>query len=129
MLILIISMIIFIAGIVFMYFGLKNWNDGLGIAGSFSLVIGGIVATVCVVMAITSHIDVEYKYQKDYMEYEILQEQIDSGNYNSITITSDIISYNKKVMNNKRYYNSPWIGLYYYEGCEKLPLLEVKDKK
>lgn len=129
MLILIISATIFLAGIVFTYFGFKNWNDGLEIAGAFSLVLGGIVAAVCVVIAITSHIDVEYKYQKDYMEYEILQEQIDSGNYNSTTITSDIISYNQKVMSNKRYYNSPWIGLYYYEGCEKLPLLEMKDKK
>lgn len=75
-----------------------------------------------------SHIDVEHQYQQDYMEYEILQEQIDSGNYTTITATSDIISYNQKVMNNRRYYNSPWVGLYYYDGCEKLPLLEIKDK-
>ena len=129
MLILIISIIILAAGIVFIYLASKTWKDDLALIGAILSAIGGFFTVVFIVMTIMSHINVGYQFQRDYMEYEILQEQIDSGNYNSITITSDIISYNQKVMNNKRYYNSPWIGLYYYEGCEKLPLLEMKDKK
>lgn len=108
---------------------IKKYNDGIIFCGSFCTAFGVFFVILCIILAGMSHTDVEYKYQKDYMEYEILQEQIDSGNYNSTTITSDIISYNQKVMDNRTYYNSPWIGLYYYEGCEKLPLLEIKDKK
>lgn len=129
MLILIISIIILVTGIVLLYLSFKNQKDVLVFIGAALLALGSIVAITCVTMVIMSHTDVEYQFQQDYMEYEILQEQIDSGNYNSTTITSDIISYNQKVTNNRIYYNSPWFGLYYYEGCEKLPLLEIKDKK
>ena len=129
MLILIISIIILVAGIVFTYLGFKTRKDGLEFTGATLSAIGGFFTVVFIVMTIMSHTNVGYQFQRDYMEYEILQEQIDSGNYNSTTITSEIISYNQKVMDNRTYYNSPWIGLYYYEGCEKLPLLEIKDKK
>lgn len=114
-------------GIVAVVMGCKNYQDGLEIGGTVITVLGGTVITICIMVAIASHMNVEHKYQKDYMEYEILQEQIDSGRYNSTTITSEIISYNRKVMNYKKYYDSPWIGLYFYEGCEKLPLLEINN--
>lgn len=128
MLILIISIIILVTGIVFLYLSFKNQKDVLVFIGIALSVLGGIAAIICVTMVIMSHTYVEYQFQQDYMEYEILQEQIDSGNYNSTTITSDIISYNQKVTTNRTYYNSPWFGLYYYEGCEKLPLLEIKSQ-
>ncbi len=130
MLILIISIVVLAVGIVFIRFTLKNQKyDSVECMGAILSAIGGFSTVVFIVMTIMSHTNVGYQFQRDYIEYEILQEQIDSGNYNSTTITSDIISYNQKVMDNKRYYNSPWVGLYYYEGCEKLPLLEIKDKK
>lgn len=129
MLILIISIIILAAGIAFTYLGFKTWKDGLEFTGAILSAIGGFFTVVFIVMTIMSHTNVGYQFQRDYMEYEILQEQIDSGNYNSTTITSDIVSYNQKVMDYRTHYNSPWVGLYYYEGCEKLPLLEIKDKK
>lgn len=132
MLILIISILALIVGAVFIYCSIKarrmRTQDELELTGVIFSVIGSIGTIICIVMIIISHINVEHQFQQDYIEYEILQEQIDSGNYNSITITSDIISYNQKVMNNRTYYNSPWIGLFYYKNCEKLPLLEIKDK-
>lgn len=128
MLILIISIIVLIVGISLMFLGDKKYNDGIVFCGSTFAALGGFFVILCITLAVMSHTGVEYKYQKDYMEYEILQEQIDSGNYNSITITSDIVSYNQKVMGYRTYYNSPWVGLYYYEGCGKLPLLEIKGQ-
>lgn len=128
MLILIISMLVTVVGIIAIAIGCKNYQDGLEIGGAIITTLGGIAIIVCITMAIASHINVEYKYQKDYMKYEILQEQIDSGRYDSTTITSEIISYNIQVMDYKKYYNSPWVGLYFYEGCEKLPLLEINNE-
>ena len=128
MLILIISIIVLIVGISLIFLGDKKYNDGIVFCGSTCAALGGFFVILCIILAVMSHTEVEYKHQKDYMEYEILQEQIDSGNYNSTTITSDIVSYNQKVMDYRTYYNSPWFGLYFYEGCEKLPLIEIKSK-
>lgn len=128
MLILIISILALVVGIVDRAIYSKNRNDLIGGSGFLIMFIGIIVIFYSSILAIDAHIDAEYKYQKDYMEYEILQEQIDSGKYNTITTASDIISYNKRVMDSKKYHNSPWIGLFYYDGCEKLPLLEVRQK-
>jgi len=88
---------------------------------------GIFILIICLPITISAHIHPDFKYQQDYIEYEVLQEQIDSGTYNSITITSEIISYNQKVMGYKKYADSKWIGIFFYEGCENLPLLEIKE--
>lgn len=111
--ILTIGMIVMVNGYVFM---------GIALSG-----LGGIAVAICATLALLSHINVKHKYQKDYLEYEILQKQINSGKYNITTLTSEMILYNWKIMDNQRYYNSPWVGLYFYKGCEKLPLLEIKN--
>lgn len=132
MLILIISIIALILGIALICISFKTYKDVLmyitGVIGGILSYLAFIAAICCIVFAIKSHTDVERKYQNDLIYYEFLQEQIDSDNDNVSITTSEMLSYNHYVMENKRYYNSPWVGLYYYEGCEKLPLLEMKDK-
>ena len=133
MLILIISIIALILGIALLFISFKTYKDVLiyttGVIGAILSFLGCLAAICCMVFAIKSHTNVEHKYQNDLAYYEFLQEQIDSDSDNVSITTSEMLSYNQYVMNNKRYYNSPWVGLYYYEGCEKLPLLEIKDKK
>lgn len=127
MLILIISILLLIMGLVIWKIGKKKYRDGIEFSGIIITIFSAIAVMICVALTMASHINVENQYQKDYMEYEILQAHIDSEEYNKVTIASEVISYNRKVMDNRKYYNSPWIGLYYYEGCETLPLLDMKD--
>ena len=126
MLILIISILLLIIGLVIWKIGKKKYRDGIEFGGIIVSIFSAIAVVVCIVLTMTSHINIENQYQKDYMEYEILQAQMDSEESNKVTIASEVISYNRKVMDYQKYYSSPWIGLYYYDGCETLPLLNIE---
>jgi hypothetical protein len=98
--------------------------DFLSVSG---VVIGLLSTLICVLFLIGNNINPELKYRKDEITYEILQEQVDNGDYNSTTLTSDIIEYNQKVTEYKDKYDSPWVGWFYYKDCEKLPFVEIRE--
>lgn len=133
MLITLICAAVLVVGIVSFIVNYKVFYDDVNllyIIGVTFSVLGVIGVLCCGTLLITENINPELKYRKDEIEYEILQEQVDNGEYNSTTLTSNIISYNQKVTDYKERYDSPWVGWFYYEGCEKLPFVVVKgDEK
>ena len=102
-------------------------SDTIMTIGLIFTIFGAIANIFCFGFLIGNNINPELQYRKDEITYEILQEQVDNGDYNSTTLTSNIIEYNQKVTEYKDRYDSPWVGWFYYKDCEKLPFVEIRE--
>ena len=130
MLVTLISLSVLVAGIICIILDRRYmFTDWIVHTGVIATIIGAGLSFVCACMIIDTNINPELQYRQDEIEYEILQEQVDSGDYKSATLTSDIIEYNQRVTDYKERYNSPWIGWFYYKECEKLPFVEILSKE
>ena len=68
-----------------------------------------------------------------YYDYSNLTYQLSNNFYNRLTydgrkqLMDDILNYNKKVLNGRAKHNNVWVGAFYPEDYESLPLIELEN--
>lgn len=68
------------------------------------------------------------------VKHDVLQEQLDKDYYNKITydgrqqLMYDIASYNSTVLMGRAKKHSKWIGVFYPEDWDSIPLIELNEE-
>jgi hypothetical protein len=98
-----------------------------GIACLFGGVVSGIIATICVVFFIGSHI--QYFKASDKLKLEQQRAAIiyclESSPESVVGLASDISEYNSTIMTGRLRHNSIWFSNITYDFYDELELIEV----
>ena len=107
------------------------WNDWEG------WIIGGmcfLIITVILCGVALSHNNFKDMYTEQIQyEYANLTHQLSNNYYNRLTydgrkqLMDDILDYNKKVLNGRAKHNNVWVGAFYPEDYESLPLITLEN--
>lgn len=98
----------------------SEWRLDIGaLLMAINAAIGVIIGTIIIVNTIAP----EHKFEQDMIEYNVLQYEEENG---YISFAEDVVDYNHKVNNYKKWANNPWVNWFYYDGCEDLPYYELK---
>ena len=117
MLILIISIILFILGIIGLYKGFDDWLEIIGIFGS---VFGGLLLVAVIVFLINK----PYKYRTFKIEYETIKQMTTSkSDIRDATFTNRLIEVNKEINYCREFKDSIWIGIFQNKKICEMKLL------
>lgn len=100
---------------------------------TFIGIVVAIFASICVGIAVheSSYKDLNTELYRQ--KYDALTMQLDENYYNRITfdgrqtLINDIVSYNAAVTKGRRKHDSVWIGVFYPEDWDSLPLINLKE--
>lgn len=127
MIITIICAICLIASIVLLYLD-DNYcaNDIIGIIGFVLLIIGVIGLCICLIMIITTHVNVEAQLQtlqntRDMLVYRL--EHINELPAGNEMLYSEITEFNNQLYRNIINSQNPWINWFYNSALNNIPLI------
>ena len=96
-------------------------------------IVVAVFASICLGIAVheLSYKDLNTELYRQ--KYDALTMQLDENYYNRITfdgrqtLINDIVSYNAAVTKGRRKHDSIWIGVFYSEDWDSLPLINLKE--
>ena len=120
MIITLISIIVFIVGIVCLKLYIRHLisSDNIGFIACVLSVIGGIILFFVLIAIIFSHINIDKQIQEAQMKRESIERQIEcvSSNYEDVSkvnVIERVYEWNKEVYSQKYRLNSPWTSWFY----------------
>lgn len=133
---MIVILILFLITVLLLSIGIctrikSYWNcwEGWIISGIFFLIL-----TVILGIGAFNHNNFKDMYTEQIQyEYENLTHQLSNNYYNRLTydgrkqLMDDILNYNKKILNGRAKHNNVWVGAFYPEDYESLPLIKLEN--
>ena len=130
---MLLMILFFAAGGILLWCGFAIRSRDEWAAYEAAIVVGVILLIVAIAMGVQGwsdcvHRDVNTEIK--LMEYQVIVTQIDGGYYDRLgydgrkTLIDDVLTYNKAVMRGRALHRSLWVGIFYQEDFDSLPLVE-----
>lgn len=132
MLLTILSGIVLIVGIVVLIINNYYYRglDVLNIIGSFSAFIGGLVLSVCSVLAIITAATKDKVYQDMLYQRKVLEYRLSHEEENTIgneLLYSDIVEFNNELRSDKTYSDNILINWFFNDKVATIDYIEIQE--
>ena len=128
MLLIILFIVVFVLGIVFIYVGNEYDYFGLFMFGAIAACFSFIGLIICGCIGITLESDWEYT-EAQYYNLKAQVEYIDKDDIvTSENLRNQVLNMNNKIDSHRIYHKNIWVGDFYSEKLGNLPKLEWKSK-
>lgn len=122
MLLLILSILLFILSILFIYIGNDDWDKEWLLYFGIGLII---IMIISLIIEFTMLISKPIEYKNFKIEYDVVKESITSSeDIRDTNYTQKLIEINTKIKANKEYKNDLWIGIFFNKKIADLELLQ-----
>lgn len=126
MLIIIFSAIATVLGIVLIIIG-DRFNFFFYFIPDILTALGGACLVASTFIAFVIQISKEDEYQSTFYEKKMLEYRLseEENVMNNDFLYASIVEFNSKIARNKRYSDSPWIGLYFNDKIAAIEYIEI----
>ena len=122
MLLLILSILLFILSIVFIYIGNGDWDKEWLLYFGIGLII---IMIMSLIIEFTMLISKPIEYKNFKIEYDVVKETITSSeDIRDTNYTQKLIEINTKIKTNREYKDSIWCGIFFNKKIADLELLQ-----
>ena len=122
MLLLILSILLFILSIVFIYIGNDDWDKEWLLCFGIGLII---IMIISLIIEFTMLISKPIEYKNFKIEYDVVKETITSSeDIRDTNYTQKLIEINTKIKTNREYKDSIWCGIFFNKKIADLELLQ-----
>lgn len=122
MLLLILSILLFILSIVFIYIGNDDWDKEWLLYFGIGLIM---IMSISLIIEFTMLISKPIVYKNFKIEYDVVKETITSSeDIRDTNYTQKLIEINTKIKTNREYKDSIWCGIFFNKKIADLELLQ-----
>ena len=131
MLVFILVVGVFVAGVLLCIYDGHNYNSpfwvfGIGIT-SISVGVFGILAASACLISVQVDKDVNYQnalYEKEVLEYRL--ESVEENNIGNELLYNDIIEFNNELRVTKKWANNFWVNWFYNQDIATIDYIDLK---
>ena len=84
-----------------------------------------IVLAICIVQCTVSKVNADIEYQNALRQYEVIEYRLKENKNDTNLLISDIVEYNNKVCEYKKWKNNFWLNWFYPADIDKLEYIEL----